>query len=739
MVRHRAFLPGFLALVVALVLTARTAPRTELAPPFHGIARADRGTLAELREAWSRDIEGDRTWEEGAPRRLEVFRRRVTALGEPASRALLEILVEHFSDASFDSWRSADQDEEAEIEGVLIGELATDATGQVLARAVKDRGLATGLRRSLVVALCRPRFAFAAEALAGVAGDRRDDPRIREAILGRFQRLGCPVPASMRDLLYQPYDGLDVLAAATLAICGDAEAPSLILDGLTVPRSGYDEETLRLCAEAVHRITHRPLTFSHSYTVTGAGREAEEASSHARVEPHIAALKEWMAEHPAETEYERRRRDYLEGDARRREMAIRNVEDVVAAGEDFDFAAASLWLTAASPEEVGDDLEKLHRLAFLCRQRLAGVEDRAARIDVLNDLLAQFPLCEHHDPRWGSRLPGVLRGDYGNCVGRSTLYLAVAERLGLPLRPYVLPAHVYVTWEEEGFRRNIETTDGGRERPGDGTPVGRRGVLSILLSNQAALLVDAESYVEALRCAEGAVALDPVNAAGLSARAEATWQTDLDADPRPDLDRAAEIVPSEASLLVVSAEMAWKLGFAEDALRRADEAYRISPSPDAVAMKARAYLALGDTERAERVADAGAARWPGASGALAFVRFEMALDREGYAPLDRTDIPPLWKARALLDRASPARALKQLDAARESILEEQKTRFEGNTIYTVDQGARASRRREFRLLEARAFAKLGRAREAREALRAAEKAAPPDRETLEVRRLLAGE
>lgn len=733
--RHWAFLPGLLALPVALALTWPAAPVRRLPAPFEAIVPADAEAVRTLREVWSRDIGGDRHAAKGAE-----LRRRAEALGEPASRALLAILVEHHAKANWDSWSQADRDETDEPEGMLIGELATDATGRELARAVGDRTLSQGLRRSLVVALSRPRFAFAAEPLAGIACDRRDDPEIREGILCRFHRLGVQPPESMKDLLYQPYHEIDVFAAATLALCGDVEAPSLVLDGLAAERHKRDayEHVLAHCAEAAHRITRKPLTFSHSYSFDGSGPEAEMAASRARVAPHIQALEEWIEAHRPDTPYERQRRDYLEGARRRRELSIRTVADVLAAGDDFDLAAASLWLTVQSERTVEASLERLHRVSRLCERRLSGVEAPDARIAVLNGLLAQLPVREHHDARWASRLSGVFASDYGNCLARSTLYLGVAERLGLPLRPYVLPEHVYVAWEEGGLRRNIETTDRGVERPGDGAPLSRRGVLSIHLSNRAATLLESECYAEALRCAEDAVVLDRGNPAAFCVRALATWQTDLDADPRPDLDRAAEILPAEPSYRVAAAEMAWELGFPEDALRRAAQAFRMAPSPDSAAMLARAHLAAGDAASAREVADEAAKRWPDSGGALEFARFEMALDREGDAPLAREDVPATWKARALLSRSSPARALRILDGVRKSVLAERETRFEGNVIHAVDHGALARARREFHLLEARALARLGRMEEARAALRAAEEAASPNRETLEVRRLLDG-
>ncbi|MBI4575181.1 MAG: tetratricopeptide repeat protein [Planctomycetes bacterium] len=60
-------------------------------------------------------------------------------------------------------------------------------------------------------------------------------------------------------------------------------------------------------------------------------------------------------------------------------------------------------------------------------------------------------------------LDEVLRTGGGNCVGLTTLCLAVAREAGLPVVAVSVPGHVFVRWDGDGRRRNIETTRGGRE------------------------------------------------------------------------------------------------------------------------------------------------------------------------------------------------------------------------------------------------------------------------------------
>ncbi|MBI4712732.1 MAG: tetratricopeptide repeat protein [Planctomycetes bacterium] len=57
----------------------------------------------------------------------------------------------------------------------------------------------------------------------------------------------------------------------------------------------------------------------------------------------------------------------------------------------------------------------------------------------------------------------VLDNNKGNCLGSSTLYFALAERLNLPLEAVIVPQHVFLRYRQDGKYRNIETTAGGGE------------------------------------------------------------------------------------------------------------------------------------------------------------------------------------------------------------------------------------------------------------------------------------
>ena len=62
-------------------------------------------------------------------------------------------------------------------------------------------------------------------------------------------------------------------------------------------------------------------------------------------------------------------------------------------------------------------------------------------------------------------LPGVLRGRRGTCVGLGTLYLAIAERLGVDAHGVLVPGHFFVRVREDMKVRNVELLRRGEEMP----------------------------------------------------------------------------------------------------------------------------------------------------------------------------------------------------------------------------------------------------------------------------------
>ena len=64
-------------------------------------------------------------------------------------------------------------------------------------------------------------------------------------------------------------------------------------------------------------------------------------------------------------------------------------------------------------------------------------------------------------------LPSVMRARRGSCVGLGSLYLAIGERLHLPLEGVMLPGHFFVRLHDRDRVRNVELLRSGEEMPDD--------------------------------------------------------------------------------------------------------------------------------------------------------------------------------------------------------------------------------------------------------------------------------
>jgi tetratricopeptide (TPR) repeat protein len=103
------------------------------------------------------------------------------------------------------------------------------------------------------------------------------------------------------------------------------------------------------------------------------------------------------------------------------------------------------------------------------RAALAKSVDTEARIAALNTtLLANREVAYLSNQYWrDSTLAASLLRRQGNCLATSTLYVLVADALSLPIKPVMVPGHIFVRWDDGTVRRNIETTAKGEHLSDD--------------------------------------------------------------------------------------------------------------------------------------------------------------------------------------------------------------------------------------------------------------------------------
>ncbi|MBI5419362.1 MAG: tetratricopeptide repeat protein [Deltaproteobacteria bacterium] len=116
---------------------------------------------------------------------------------------------------------------------------------------------------------------------------------------------------------------------------------------------------------------------------------------------------------------------------------------------------------------VGAAQKEFGRLALRVHAYTMGTRDGRRTVAALNRVLFEEEGFVYDsapgDPE-NYLIDRVLARKRGNCLGMTVIYLALAERLGIPLGGVYVPSHCFVRCEGSGVRINIETGEKGAER-----------------------------------------------------------------------------------------------------------------------------------------------------------------------------------------------------------------------------------------------------------------------------------
>lgn len=272
-------------------------------------------------------------------------------------------------------------------------------------------------------------------------------------------------------------------------------------------------------------------------------------------------------------------------------------EDVFSAPEDeLEIGPSVLALLDVEPEVRFACLAKIERLARGVELRIGGSADPSRIIDAMNIVL----LPPGPGPGPSGFLPEVLAGWEGTCLGRVSLYLAVADRLGLPFRAVAAPSHVFVRWMGQ-MSRNLELTEGGREHPDawflelapdrcvsvESVEAGvylrvlsRREFLSYVLVNKAEALGVMQQYETAIRCYKRAIALHPANVPALCGLAGITFESGPGGEnvALAGIEAALNLDPVNMRALRLREEIEHAIDRREAALATCDRMLEIAPT-----------------------------------------------------------------------------------------------------------------------------------------------------------------
>jgi regulator of sirC expression with transglutaminase-like and TPR domain len=166
----------------------------------------------------------------------------------------------------------------------------------------------------------------------------------------------------------------------------------------------------------------------------------------------------------------------LERRERTRGLAAATVYDVLTLPEEeIDIGrAATLVIREERPDvDVEDCLSRLDTMAARLRRRLpegTGVLEAVEQlVKVVQPEGILRPPARTRPTRDGFPveidIAKIADGAQGNCLGISLVYLAVAERVGLPVYGVSAPEHSFVRFDDGVTQVNIEPTLGGRRIP----------------------------------------------------------------------------------------------------------------------------------------------------------------------------------------------------------------------------------------------------------------------------------
>ena len=166
------------------------------------------------------------------------------------------------------------------------------------------------------------------------------------------------------------------------------------------------------------------------------------------------------------------------------------------------------------------------------RKQIEGVDEPRKIVGIINKHLYETlhisPIGNALEP--SLLLPNkVLEGKKGHCMSLSVIYVAIAERLQLPIFAKVVPAHVFVCYDDGQSKFNIETTAGGHSLPDSHysrflpypkriisgfylRKLSKAKLLGTFLSNLGAVLKEADRNTDALDAYEKALFLSPESA-----------------------------------------------------------------------------------------------------------------------------------------------------------------------------------------------------------------------------------
>lgn len=276
---------------------------------------------------------------------------------------------------------------------------------------------------------------------------------------------------------------------------------------------------------------------------------------------------------------------------------------------DENINLANFALTIASSIYSGIDrkdyLTKIDLMADEIKKGLGNTKEPEKIIQAINDYFRQKKVAAESVTKEiiiaNFMLNKVVDSMKGNCLGLSTLYWSLAERLNLPLQAIVIPQHVFLVYDNGRTSRYIEATARGAELSrddyikkirsfiGDTIPkynigdeikfrrISKQQFIGLILYNRGVYYLKKNKYNDALTDFSWDLILDPESTESHKNRGVIYLKQVKYSEARDDFKKVLEFQPDAPANYFDLGQALANLNQIDDAIKNYDQALRMAP------------------------------------------------------------------------------------------------------------------------------------------------------------------
>jgi len=288
-------------------------------------------------------------------------------------------------------------------------------------------------------------------------------------------------------------------------------------------------------------------------------------------------------------------------------QALNAFKNAMRSDENINVAEFALIIAGSIYPDINqkDYLHKIDQMADEIKKNLGNAKEPEKIIQAINDYFRQKKVVAESVTKEiiiaNFMLNKVVDSMKGNCLGLSTLYWSLAERLNLPLQAIVIPQHVFLIYDNGRNSRFIEATSRGaevsreeyikktRSLVGDTIPkynigdeikfrhVSKQQFIGLMLYNRGVYYLKKSKNSDALSDFNWTLILDPENNEAYKNRGGIYLQQGNFSEARDDFKKVLELQSDAPANYFNLGQALSNLNQIDDAIKNYDQALRMAP------------------------------------------------------------------------------------------------------------------------------------------------------------------